>query len=90
MLACFGGRVGTELVLRNGSSYGLYKMHEIRNLGQETREDLRIDLRRNFELKAQNSDDTLIFGGKIIDRKTNETVFEQQVSRFGVISARNL
>lgn len=89
VLACFGGRVGTELELRNGSSYGLYKVHEIRNLGQETREGLRIDLRRNFELKAQNSDDTLILGVKIIDRRTNETVFERQVSRFGVISVRN-
>lgn len=44
----------------------------------------------SIKLKAQNSDDTLIFGGKIIDRKTNETVFERQVSRFGVIGVRNL
>jgi murein DD-endopeptidase MepM/ murein hydrolase activator NlpD len=89
VLACFAGRVGTELELRNGQRYGLYKVHEISSLGQETREGLRIDLQRKFELRAQNSDDTLILGVKIIDRSTNETLFEKQVSRFGVISVKD-
>jgi murein DD-endopeptidase MepM/ murein hydrolase activator NlpD len=89
VLACFAGRVGTELELRNGQRYGLYKVHEISGLGQETREGLRIDLQRKFELRAQNSDDTLILGVKIIDRSTNETMFEKQVGRFGVISVKD-
>jgi hypothetical protein len=89
VLACFAGRVGTELELRNGQRYGLYKVHEISSLGQETREGLRIDLQRKFELRAQNSDDTLILGVKIIDRTTNETLFEKQVGRFGVISIKD-
>ncbi|MCE2879809.1 MAG: cell envelope integrity protein TolA [Comamonadaceae bacterium] len=88
VLACFAGRVGTELELRNGPRYGLYKVHEIGSLGQETREGLRINLQKKFELKAQNSDETLILGVKIVDRSTNETLFEKQVGRFGVISIK--
>ncbi len=88
VLACFAGRMGTEIELRNGAKYGLYKVHEISGLGQETREGLRIDLQKKFELRAQNSDDTLILGVKIVDRSTNETLFEKQVGRFGVISVK--
>jgi murein DD-endopeptidase MepM/ murein hydrolase activator NlpD len=88
VLACFAGRVGTEIELRNGSRYGLYKVHEISGLGQESREGLRIDLQKKFELRAQNSDETLILGVKIVDRSTNETLFEKQVGRFGVISVK--
>jgi hypothetical protein len=88
VLACFAGRVGTEIELRNGAKYGLYKVHEISGLGQETREGLRIDLQKKFELRAQNSDETLILGVKIVDRSTNETLFEKQVGRFGVISVK--
>lgn len=89
ILACFAGRVGTEIELRNGTQYGLYKVHDIGRLGRETREGLRIDLRRNFEIKAQNSNDTLVLGLKIYDRMNNEVVFEKQVARFGVILIKN-
>lgn len=88
-IACFGGRVGTEIELRNGNEYGLYKIHEIHSLGQESSRGLRIALRRNFELKAQNSNETLILGVAIIDVKTDKIVFQKQVSRFGVISVKN-
>ena len=89
ILACFAGRVGTEIELRNGNQYGLYKAHEIRNLGQESHQGFKINLRRNFELKAQNSSENLVLGVVIRDVKTDQIVFQKQVSRFGVISIKN-
>ena len=89
ILACFAGRTGTEIELKNGSEYGLYKAHEIGRLGQETREGFIINLKSDFNLKAQNSHDTLVLGVKIIDRTTDGAVFEKQVARFGMISIKN-
>lgn len=87
--ACFSGRVGTEIELRNGNQYGLYKVYEIHRLGQEMRNGFKVNLRREFELRAQNSSDTLTLGVVIIDVKTEKVLFQQQVARFGVISIRN-
>ena len=83
--ACFGGDVDTEIELKNGSQYGLYKSYQFQSLGRETREGFAIDLRSSFQLKAQNSSESLILGVKIIDRVSNKVRFEKQVSRFGVI-----
>jgi TPR repeat protein/uncharacterized protein len=86
VLACFAGRVGTELELRNGAEYGMYKAHEITGLGQDTQEGLMINLRSNFLLKVQNSDDQLILGVKIIQRSTNKVVFVRQAAKYQTIS----
>ena len=86
---CFSGRVGSEIELANGKDYGLYKDFDIRRLGKETRTGFTIDLRSNFELKAQNSNNTLILGIKIFRRGTDEITFQKQVAHWGVISVRN-
>ena len=89
ILACFGGDVQTEIELANGSNYGLYKIYQISNLGQQTREGMVINLRKSFNLKAQNSHEMLVLGVKVFNRATNQIVFQKQVARFGVISVRN-
>jgi hypothetical protein len=89
VLACFAGRVGTELELRNGTEYGMYKAHEITGVGQDTPEGLMINLRNNFSLKVQNSNDQLILGVKIIQRSTNKVVFVKQAASYQMISIGN-
>ncbi len=86
---CFSGNVNTELELRNGSNYGLYKDYQINTIAKNTKDGYLINLRKNFELKAQNSSDSLILGAKIYKRSNNSLVFEKQVSRFGVIKVSN-
>ncbi len=88
VMACFSGDVDTELELTNGSDYGLYKVYQLHDLGQESSEGLRIDLRQSFAIKVQNSSSDLILGLKIVSRN-GETLYQRQVSRFGVASARN-
>lgn len=92
IMACFAGGsrgVDTELKLRNGSSSAMYKVYNLQQAGQERRDGFHIDLRRNFDLRAQNADDTLILSLKIIDRVSGRVVHEDQASRFEVVSARN-
>lgn len=92
IMACFAGGsrgVDTELKLRNGSSSAMYKVYNLQQAGQERRDGFYIDLRRNFDLRAQNADDTLILSLKIIDRVSGRVVHEDQASRFEVVSARN-
>lgn len=92
IMACFAGGsrgVDTELKLRNGSNSAMYKVYNLQQAGQERRDGFYIDLRRNFDLRAQNADDTLILSLKIIDRVSGRVVHEDQASRFEVVSARN-
>lgn len=92
ILACFSGGsrgVDTELRLTNGSEVNLYKVYNLRQAGQERRDGFYIDLRNNFNIRAQNADGTLVLGLKIIDRATNRVLLEDKAARFGVVAARN-
>ena len=92
IMACFAGGsrgVDTELKLRNGDNSGMYKVYNLQQAGQERRDGFHIDLRRNFDLRAQNAHDTLILGLKIIDRVTGNVLHQDQAARFDVVSARN-
>jgi len=86
---CFSGDVDTEIELRNGNQYGLYKSYQFNSIGKDTSEGFVIDLRRNYQLKVQNSSSDLILGVKIINRSNNAVLFEKQVSKFKVINVRN-
>lgn len=88
-LACFAGSVGTELELKSGGKYGLYKAYNIANQFRETQRGIEIPLSKSFELKAQNSQKTLLLGVRIFNKYTNEVLFEKQVAQYGVISVRN-
>jgi hypothetical protein len=91
ILACFSGRSGvdTEVKLVNGSSVGLFKLYNLMEAGREMRDGFYIDLRGRFSVRAQNADDTLILGLKIIDRATGRVLREDKAAHFGVVSASN-
>jgi len=91
IMACFVGGsrgVDTELKLRNGSNSVMYKTYNLQQAGQERRDGFYIDLRRNFDLQAQNSSNTLILGLKIIDRVSGNVLYQDQAARFGLVSHR--
>jgi hypothetical protein len=88
--ACMSSRsVQTEIELKNGSEYRMYKMFEVENIGHWNGEELVVDLRSSFELKAQNADDTLTLNVVIKNRATGATVFQKSAAKFGVIAIKN-
>jgi hypothetical protein len=90
LLACFSSSsLSTELELRNGEAYGLYKPFEIQRLGHETERGFNIDLKNNFELQIQNASESLVLGVRILDVRSGELLFQKQVGQFGVITVSN-
>ena len=88
--ACMSSRsVQTEIELKNGSEYRMYKMFEVDNIGHWNGEELVVDLRSSFELKAQNADETLTLNVVIKNRATGATVFQKSAAKFGVIAIKN-
>jgi hypothetical protein len=83
--ACFSK---TELELRNGNEYKMYKLIDIMMIPQN-QNGIVFNLRNKFELKMQNSDDMLILNLKIYNRATDALVFEKSAARFGVIRISN-
>ena len=80
--ACF---TDTDLEVRNGSAYSLYKMYELDRAGDETGMGLRIRLRSSFTLRARNSDDTLVLGVTVKNASTGQVLFQQQAGQFRTI-----
>lgn len=92
IVGCFvGGKYGvdTELTLKNGSNSAMYKVYNLQQAGEERRDGFYIDLKRNFEIRAQNADDTLILGLKVIDRLSGKVLYQKQAARFGVVAVKN-
>jgi hypothetical protein len=83
--ACFWD---TELKLTNNGQTGVYKVHNVNEIGLEYGDGLHIELSNSFSLTAQNSDDTLTLGIRIFDSAGNE-VYQDMVGRFGVIKVGN-
>ena len=91
ILACFapeGYSPGTELEIRNGRNYGMYKVYNMSALGIEDDSGFYIPLEKSFGIKAQNSSSNLMLGLKIINKNGN-IVFQKTVSKFGVIFINN-
>jgi hypothetical protein len=91
ILPCLMGenRVSTELELQNGTSYEMFKGHQIRQAGSETSSGFVIDLKQRFKLKVQNAHSALVLNLKVVDVQSGAIVFEKSVSRFGIISVSN-
>ena len=90
--ACFaGGRqsADTELEVRSGSQYALYKSWELNRAGTEERgTGLIIPLKANFEIKAQNCNDSLTLTLKIRETANGREVFVKSAAQYGVVSTR--
>lgn len=86
--ACFVGPPDTELEVRNGSEYGLYKVYELTRVGRQTSKGLILDLESTFEISAQNSSDAVTLGLVVLDRN-NKILYQRQVGQFGVVRFGN-
>jgi flagellar biosynthesis GTPase FlhF len=87
--ACFSGDVRTEIELRNGNAYKMYTLVDIMQIRPNQQRGITFDLRNNFELKMQNSQDSLILNLKVYNRATQQIVYEKSAARFGVIRISN-
>ncbi len=87
--ACMSSKnVSTEIELKNGSDYRMYKMFEVQNLGTWNGAEIVVDLRSQFTLKAQNADDTLVLNVTIKNRSNGDIIFQKSAAKFGVIAVR--
>ena len=90
--ACFAGgshSADTELEVRTGSHYALYKSWELNRAGNEERgTGLIIPLKANFEIKAQNCSDSLTLTLKIRETATGREVFVKSAAQYGMVSTR--
>lgn len=90
--ACFiGGRaaVETTLEITNGDEYRMYAVYELQQAGQERRDGLNVNLRRNFRIQAQNSASNLLLTLTIYERATGNVLYQRSVQQYGVLSAQN-
>ncbi|MFZ9486902.1 MAG: PDZ domain-containing protein [Alphaproteobacteria bacterium] len=88
--ACLhAGGVGTEIELRNGGEHRVFKIHDVAEMGEWDGGALRVDLRRNFSIKAQNADETLVLGLVVRDRASGSVRYQRQAGRFGVLQVSN-
>ena len=90
LVSCFAGDVGTELEIRNGSNYRMYKSFDLYQLGHERpREGLVLPLSSNFQIKAQNSNENLVLTIKIRETATGKLTFNKSASKYQVINVKN-
>ena len=81
--------VDTEIELRNGGDYRLYKMYEVSELGEWTDKGVEVDLRRAFAIKVQNASATLVLNLAIVNRSSGNIVFRKSAGKYGVVQAGN-
>jgi hypothetical protein len=81
--------VETEVELRNGNEYRMYKIYDINQIGNWDGSDMQIDLRKNFEIKAQNANKNLILNLVVKDRSSGKILFQKSAAMFGVITVKN-
>ena len=91
--ACFAGfehAADTELEVRNGQDYGMYKAWELARAGREDgREGFKIPLRGQFAIKAQNSSNTLTLTLVVRETGSGRVVYTKSAAQYGVVSFRN-
>jgi hypothetical protein len=83
-LACFKD---TDLTLKRSGNSRVYKNYELSAFPDRGR-GLEVELTNNFELRARNSDDTLVLGVEIKNR-SGISVFQQQAGYYKSIGVRN-
>lgn len=90
--ACFAGSSGgtsTELEVRNGDSYALYRPWELARAGTEERDvGLVIPLKPNFEIKAQNNSEQLTLTLTLRETLSGKEVFVKSAAQYGVVATR--
>ena len=85
VLACF---TDTDLKITKNNRSKVYKVYQLDGLGQTYQDGMHIQLPESFEIMAQNSQEHLVLGVKILD-SNNQVVFEDQAGKWGVIKVAN-
>ena len=89
IMACFVGRSPTSLELKNGDFYRYYKHYEVRQAGRETNQGLVIPLRKNFNIKVQNSSSSLTLTLKVIRKSNGKRLFIESGGQFKRLGVKN-
>lgn len=88
--AClYSGSLRTEIEIRNGGEHRVYKIHDVAEMGAWNGSAMLVDLRRSFEIKAQNADETFVLGLVVRDRASGAVRFQREAGRFGVLRVGN-
>ena len=88
--AClYSGSLRTEIEIRNGGEHRVYKIHDVAEMGAWNGSAMVVDLRRSFEIKAQNADETFVLGLVVRDRASGAVRYQREAGRFGVLRVGN-
>jgi hypothetical protein len=88
--AClYSGSIRTEVQIRNGTDHRVYRIHNITEMGAWNGVAMVVDLRRNFEISAQNADDTFTLGLVVRDRVSGAVRYQREAGRYGVLRVGN-
>ena len=81
--------VNTELELRNGGDYRMYKVHDVQSLGSHNPGGLEVNLRAKFTLKVQNASNTAVLDVIIKERASGAVKYQQSGGHFKVVAVQN-
>lgn len=81
--------IETEIELKNGSDYRMFKIFDVTDIGNWNGNEMVVDLRKSFALKAQNADKSLMLNVVIKKRSDGSILFQKSAAQFGVISVSN-
>ncbi|MBL8347630.1 MAG: hypothetical protein JNN03_19495 [Rubrivivax sp.] len=81
--------VGTELELRNGADYRMYKVHDVQTLGSRAQEGTEVNLRAKFVLRVQNASNAAVLDVVIRDRASGAVKYQQSAGHFKVVAVQN-
>ncbi|MBM3626343.1 MAG: hypothetical protein FJX21_00845 [Alphaproteobacteria bacterium] len=88
--AClYSGSIQTEVEIRNGGDHRVFKIHDVAQMGAWNGSALVVDLRRSFEIKAQNADETFVLGLVVRDRASGAVRYQREAGRFGALRVGN-
>lgn len=81
--------VDTELELRNGSDYRMFKVYDVQSLGSRTDEGTEVNLRAKFQMKVQNASNRAVLDIVIRERASGSVKFQQSGGHFKVVAVQN-
>lgn len=81
--------IDTELELRNGSDYHMYKVFDVQGLGDRGDSGTEVNLRSRFQVKVQNASSTAVLDMVIRERASGAVKYQQSGGHFKVLAVQN-
>lgn len=86
---CFSsGPSLSVLSIRNGGEVTTYNAINLSEAGEIQLDGLHVNLRSSFAISAQNGDDTLVLGLKIIERSTGRVIHHSYATKYRHVKAQ--